>query len=271
LTDELIPLSNLVTVEEFADSGILNRFNRLRAITIEANLAEGYSLSQALDFLDRAAAESLPSAAIIDYKGESRDFRESGASVLFIFGLSIVVVFLVLAAQFESFVHPTTIMLTVPVAVAGGFIGLWVSGQTQNIYTQIGMIMLVGLAAKNGILIVEFINQLRDEGVAFDDAILRGAVRRLRPILMTGLTTVMGSLPLILSTGAGSETRYVIGLVILFGVAMAGLLTLIIVPLAYRLFSRRTTGPQATAKKLEAALKAETSDRDKELTAHSSS
>ena len=254
---ELIPLSNLVTINEFADSGSLNRFNRVRAITIESNLAAGYSLSEALDYLDGIAREVLPGEAIIDYKGESRDFRESGVSVLFIFGLSVIVVFLVLAAQFESFVHPVTIMITVPVAVAGGFLGLWIAGQTLNIYTQIGMIMLIGLSAKNGILIVEFINQLRDGGAEFEDAILRGSVRRLRPIVMTGLTTVMGSVPLIMSGGAGSETRYVIGVVILWGVALSALLTLAIVPLAYRMFARHTGSPGDTAKKLETALEAE--------------
>ena len=145
-------------------------------------------------------------------------------------------------------------MLTVPVAVAGGFLGLWITGLAQNIYTQIGTIMLIGLAAKNGILIVEFINQLRDEGRPFEEAVLDGSVRRLRPIVMTGLTTVMGSLPLVITSGAGAETRSVLGITIFFGVLTSAIFTLIIVPMGYRLISRRTGSPDATRKRLETAL-----------------
>ncbi len=256
-TNELIPLANLVTLEEIADSGTLNRYNRMRSITIEANLNEGYPLSEALDFLENVAAEKLPEDAMISYKGESLDFKESGGSTLFVFALALVVVYLVLAAQFESFVHPITILLSAPVAVGGGLLGLLVFGLAQNIYTQIGSIMLIGLAAKNGILIVEFINQLRDDGTEFEEAILRASVRRLRPIVMTGLTTVMGSLPLIISSGAGSETRFVIGVVIMFGVALSALLALILAPLAYRLIARNTSSPETRTKQLEAALEKE--------------
>lgn len=254
---ELIPLANLVSIEEFADSGSLNRYNRLRSITIEANLADGYRLSEALEFLDTAAATVLDGKAIVGYKGESLDFKESGGSAVFVFLLALLVVYLVMAAQFESFVHPFTIMLSVPTAVAGGFLGLWVMGIAQNIYTQIGMIMLVGLATKNGILIVEFINQLRAEGIEFKAAVVQASTRRLRPIVMTGLTTLMGSLPLVFSSGAGAETRLVIGVVILFGVALSAVLTLVVVPLAYQMIARRTGAPDATSKKLEAALAAE--------------
>lgn len=256
-TGELIPLANLVSLEEVADSGTLNRYNRMRSITIEANLAEGYPLSEALTFLENAAAEKLPEDAMISYKGESRDFKESGGSTLFVFVLALVVVYLVLAAQFESFIHPITILLSAPVAVGGGLLGLMVFGLAQNIYTQIGSIMLIGLAAKNGILIVEFINQLRDDGAEFEDAILRASVRRLRPIVMTGLTTVMGSLPLIISSGAGSETRFVIGVVILFGVALSALMALLLAPLAYRLIAKNTSSPETRTKQLEAALEKE--------------
>jgi len=254
-TDQLVPLANLVTIEEIADSGVLNRYNRIRAITIESNLADGYSLSEALDYLDEAAARVLPDEAIISYKGESLDFKESGRSAIFIFLLALLVVFMVLSAQFESFVHPMTIMLSVPVAVGGGLLGLFLTGMAQNIYTQIGTIMLIGLAAKNGILIVEFINQLRDDGEDFNDAVLNGSVRRLRPIVMTGLTTVMGSVPLVLTSGAGSETRTVIGVVILFGVAFSALLTLVVVPLGYQLIARRTGSPLVHQRRLEDALK----------------
>lgn len=253
-TGELIPLANLVTLTEFADSGTLNRYNRLRSITIEANLAPGYSLSEALDYMDDLAREVLPETAVIDYKGESLKLRETGDSTVFVFALALLVVFLVLAAQFESFVQPFTIMLTVPVAVLGALVGLYVTGNSQSIYSQIGIIMLIGLSAKNGILIVEFVNQLRDAGKEFQQAIIEASQLRLRPILMTGLTTVMGSLPLVLSSGAGAETRFVVGVVIMFGVGFAVLLTLLVVPMTYQLLARNTSGPRHTARLLEREL-----------------
>jgi multidrug efflux pump len=164
------------------------------------------------------------------------------------------VVFLAMAAQFESYVHPFVIMLTVPLAVAGALFGLFISGQSLNIYSQIGMIMLVGLATKNGILIVEFTNQLRDAGAPFEEAILEAAHKRLRPILMTGITTAVGSIPLILASGAGSEARVVIGVVVLSGVVVATAFTLYIIPCAYRLLARGTSSPQAVARELERQL-----------------
>ncbi|MGE5154194.1 MAG: efflux RND transporter permease subunit [Bdellovibrio bacteriovorus] len=248
---ELIPLSNLVRVSEIADSKSLNRYNRLRAITIEANLADGLSLGQALDYLEGLARDHLPEQALVDYKGQSRDFRQAGGGILFVFALGVVVVYLVLAAQFESWIHPLVIMLTVPLAMVGALFGLWLTGETLNIYSQIGLIMLVGLAAKNGILIVEFANQLRDQGVAFRDALLEASDVRLRPIVMTGITTAAGSLPLLLSSGAGAETRAVIGTVILFGVLAATLFTLFVVPVAYDLLARRTGSPGDVARQLE--------------------
>ena len=162
---ELVPLSSLVTVSEGADAATLNRFNRLRSITISANLAPGYTLGEALTFLRGIAEETLPTEARIDYKGQSRELQESSSSVLVTFSLALLVVFLVLAAQFESFIHPLVIMLTVPLAVVGALLGLELSGGSLNIYSQIGIVMMVGLAAKNGILIVEFANQLRDAGL----------------------------------------------------------------------------------------------------------
>ena len=256
-TGRLIPLANLVSLSEFADSGALNRHNRLRAITFDAGLAPGYSLSEAVAFMEGLVREHLPQEAVVGYKGDALKLRESSGSVLFVFGLAILVVFLVLAAQFESFVHPFTIMLTVPVAIGGGLLGLLLTGQNQSLFSQVGLIMLVGLAAKNGILIVEFINQLRDEGMDYDEAIIEASVLRLRPVLMTTLTTVMGSLPLVFGTGAGAETRLVVGVVILYGVALSAVFTLIVVPLAYRAVSRRTGSPGDTSRRVDAALEAQ--------------
>jgi len=250
-TQKLIPLTNFVKLEERAGSRSLARYNRVRAITIEANLADGLSLGAALDHLEKLARENLPESVVIDYKGQSLDYKNAGASIWFIFALGAVIVFLVLAAQFESFVHPMVIMFTVPLAVGGGLLGLWLTGGTLNIYSQIGLIMLVGLAAKNGILIVEFANQLRDQGRSFDEALYEAAQVRLRPILMTGITTAAGAVPLILSFGAGAETRLVIGVVVIFGVIAATFLTLFVVPAAYSLLARGTSSPEAVSRQLE--------------------
>ena len=247
---ELIPLSNLVTLEEVADSATLNRYNRMRAVTISANLASGYTLGQALDFLEGVVRQDLPVTARVDYKGESLELKESGRSVAFIFALALLVAFLVLAAQFESFVHPFVIMLTVPLAIAGALLGMWVTDQTLNIYSQIGIVMLIGLAAKNGILIVEFANQLRDTGIEFREALLEAASIRLRPILMTALTTIMGAVPLILAFGAGAESRVAIGVVVIFGVAFATVFTLFVIPAAYLVLARHTGSPSEIAHEL---------------------
>ncbi|WP_297895898.1 efflux RND transporter permease subunit [Shewanella sp.] len=251
---ELIPLSNLVTVEEFADASSLNRYNRMRAITIEASLADGYSLGEALDYMNQLARAYLPAEAVISYKGQSLDYQESGSSMYFVFLLALGVVFLVLAAQFESYIHPMVIMLTVPLATVGALLGLWFTGQSLNIYSQIGIIMLVGLAAKNGILIVEFANQLRDKGVDFDRAIIQASCQRLRPILMTGITTAAGAVPLVLAAGAGAETRFVIGVVVLSGILLATLFTIFVIPSAYGLFARNSGSPEAIAQQLEKEL-----------------
>jgi multidrug efflux pump len=249
----LIPLSNLVEINETAEASTLNRFNRLRAVTLSANLAEGYTLGQALEFLRESVREKLPARAQIDYKGESREFIDAQGAIYFVFGFSLVMVFLVLAAQFESWIHPLTILLTVPLAIAGGLWGLMFIGGTLNIFSQIGIVMLVGLAAKNGILIVEFANQLRDEeGMSVRESILRASQLRLRPIAMTAISTVFGAIPLVLATGAGSENRMTIGIVIFFGVSLASLLTLFAVPWAYNFLGRFTTGPNARAQRIEA-------------------
>ncbi|MFY9943984.1 MAG: efflux RND transporter permease subunit [Desulfobacterales bacterium] len=250
-SDALIPLSNFVEVTELADSGTLNRYNRVRAITLEANLTDGLALGEALAYMENLAREHLPERVIIDYKGQSQDYKFSSRSILFVFLLGILVVFLVLAAQFESYINPFVIMLTVPLAIAGGLLGIYMTGATLNLYSQIGLIMLVGLAAKNGILIVEFANQLRGQRMSFHRAILTAAEVRLRPIVMTGVTTAAGAVPLILSTGAGAETRMVIGTVVLAGALSATFFTLFVVPVAYGLLSRRSRIPGQVARRLE--------------------
>ena len=249
-TRELIPLSNLVKIEQTADSRRLNRYNRVRAITIDATLNPGVSLGVALDKMEALARKVLPEEAAIDYKGQSLDYKRAGSSILFVFAFGILVVFLVLAAQFESWIHPFVIMLCVPATVGGGLLGIWLTGNTLNIYTQIGLIMLVGLAAKNGILIVEFANQLRDGGKEFNAALKEAALTRFRPIVMTSLTAIAGAVPLIFSHGAGAETRSAIGVVLLFGVTAAMLVTLVLVPAAYSLLARRTGSPRDVERKL---------------------
>ncbi|SNS18553.1 multidrug efflux pump [Sphingomonas laterariae] len=253
MSGQLVPLANLVTVRESADARELGRFNKMRAITLSGGLAPGYSLGKALTFLEEQAAAS-PEVTAVGYRGESHAYKESGGSILIVFLLTIVIVYLVLAAQFESFVHPGVIITTVPLAVAGGVIGLAVMGQTLNLYSQVGIVMLVGLAAKNGILIVEFANQLRDEGVAFIAAIQQAAVRRLRPILMTSIATVAGAVPLMIASGAGAAARRAIGVVVVWGVSIATIFTLFMIPVLYVLMARRTGSPLAVTRKLEAAL-----------------
>lgn len=251
---DLVPLGSLVTVREQADAGSLNRYNRARALTITAGLAPGYALGDALVYLEDLVRTELPTNANFDYKGESLEYQSSSNAVIFTFLLALLVVYLVMAAQFESFVHPAIILLTVPLALAGGLGGLWLFGQTLNIYSQVGMIMLVGLATKNGILIVEFINQMRDAGCEFMEAVQRGAARRLRPIIMTAFTTVVGAVPLVVSSGPGHEVRTVIGIVVMCGVTVATLITLFLIPMAYALLARGTGSPRATSQQLDEEL-----------------
>lgn len=254
---QLIPLDNLLDVTEQATSTTLNRYNRMRAVTISANLADGYTVGQALTFLENIVATELPAEVSIDYKGESQLYQESGSSFVFIFALALAVTFLVLAAQFESWVHPFVIMLTVPLALVGAYIGLYLTGFSINIYSQIGLVMLIGLAAKNGILIVEFANQLRDTGTEFEEAIKKASMLRLRPIVMTAFTTLFSALPLVLATGPGAESRAVIGMVIFAGVLFSVFMTLFIVPTAYAYLARNTGSPLKRTKQLE-KLSAET-------------
>ena len=253
----LVPLSNLITLREIAEPGTYNRFNRLRAITISARLASDYPLGEAVAWAQQTASESLPDYAQISWKGESRELQQSGSAVLITFALALLIVYLALAAQFESFLHPLVIMLTVPLGVLGALIGLWVTGGTVNLFSQIGIVMLVGLAAKNGILIVEFANQLRDAGKSVHDAIVEAAAVRLRPILMTSIATIMGAMPLVIFGGPGSASRATIGVVIMFGVAFSTLLSLFVVPAFYSVLAKYTHSPEELAHKLE-TLEAET-------------
>ena len=248
---QLIPLSNLVTLQEIAEPGSLNRFNRLRAITISAGLAPGYSMGEALEWTRQMVAEELPDHAQIDWRGESREYQEAGGAIVLTFTLALLIVYLVLAAQFESFLHPLVIMLTVPLAVLGALLGLWLTGGTLNLFSQIGIVMLIGLAAKNGILIVEFANQLRDDGASVAAAIAGSARVRLRPILMTSVATVVGALPLVLAGGPGSASRATIGIVVIFGVTFSTLLSLYVVPAFYALLAPYTRSPEAVAHELE--------------------
>ena len=253
-TGVLIPLSTLVTIEERAGSSMLNRYNRIRAITLNANLADGFALGSALDYLEGLVAAHLPEHVVMDYKGQSLDFKRAGGSIWFIFALGLGVVFLVLAAQFESWLNPLIIMLTVPMAMFGGLLGIYLTGGSLNIYSQIGLIMLVGLATKNGILIVEFANQLRDEGKQVDQVISESCRIRLRPILMTGVTTAASALPLLFSTGPGVETREQLGSVILFGVITATGMTLFLIPVVYRWIAPFTSSPLKRTRRLESEI-----------------
>ncbi|UCG72659.1 MAG: efflux RND transporter permease subunit [Chromatiales bacterium] len=248
---ELIPLANLVRLKELAGPLELKRFDRLRSISMTGSLAPGYSLGQALNYMDRIIREEVPEGVRINYDGESREFRQSGSSIYFTFGLALLLSFLVLSAQFESFRHPLIIMLTVPMALFGGLLGLHAFDSSINVYSQIGAIMLIGLAAKNGILIVEFANQLRDRGVVFTEAILEAATVRLRPVIMTSLCTAGGAIPLMLAAGAGAESRRTIGAVVFFGVTVSVFLTLFLIPSVYALLARRTESPEHVSRMVE--------------------
>ncbi len=249
-TGGLVPLSNVVTLSERARAQTLSRQDRVRAITITASLAPGYSLGEALDFLDRTAREVLPQEARISYLGQSLEFRESSGALYVTFALALLVVFLVLAAQFESFIHPFVILLSTPLAVTGGLLALWMTGQTLNVFSQIGMVLLIGLMAKNGILVVEFANQLRDRGMSVRDAVLEASVVRLRPILMTSIATVLGAVPLAMATGAGAESRQALGVVIVGGITLSTIVTLYAVPALYLLLAPYTKPIGAIAAKL---------------------
>jgi multidrug efflux pump len=241
----LVQLSNLVAVRETVAAKELNHFDRQRAVILSANVAPGYSLGEALEFLDDAADKVLPKSARTSLDGQSREFRESGTTLAFTFALALVFIYLVLAAQFESFVSPFIIMLTVPLAALGALLALKATGNSINVYSQIGLVMLIGLITKNGILIVEFANQLRARGIGKLEAVIESATLRLRPILMTSHATVLGALPLALAAGAGSEARQAIGWVVVGGLSVGTLFTLFVIPTAYLVLARDQPPVQA--------------------------
>jgi multidrug efflux pump len=246
----LVPLSNIVTLSERARAQTLSRADRVRAITITASLAPGYSLGDALAYMDGVAREVLPAEARISYRGQSLEFRESSGALYLTFAMALLVVFLVLAAQFESFIHPFVILLSTPLAITGGLMALFFTGQSLNVFSQIGMILLIGLMAKNGILVVEFANQLRDRGMTVRDAVLEASVVRLRPILMTSIATVLGAVPLAVASGAGAESRSALGWVIVGGITLSTFVTLYAVPALYLLLAPYTKPIGAIAAKL---------------------
>lgn len=241
---QLIPLSNLVQLVETAGPVDLRRFDRLRSITISASLAPGNSLGDAIADLENIVRTHLPPSVRLNYDGESRDFKQTGSSIYTTFVLALVIAYLVLSAQFESFRHPLIIMTTVPLAITGALFGLVIFGSSLNVFSQIGAVMLIGLAAKNGILIVEFANQLRDRGTEFREAVIQSAKTRLRPVLMTSMCTAFGAVPLILASGAGALSRQSIGAVVFFGVTFSVVLTLIVVPTVYALMAKNTHSPE---------------------------
>ncbi|MFM7294104.1 MAG: efflux RND transporter permease subunit, partial [Burkholderiales bacterium] len=255
---DMVPLSNVTTLREGVSPRNLNHFNRLRSATVNAEIAPGYSLKEALDVMDAAAAKVLPQVQT-DVLGQSREFKEGAATLFTSFALALCFIYLVLAAQFESFVDPFVILLTVPLSITGALMALWLTNNSLNVFSKIGLITLVGLITKHGILIVEFANQLQEQGKSVREAVIEAAVLRLRPILMTTGATVLGALPLAIASGAGAESRQQIGWVIVGGMTLGTLLTLFVVPTFYTVFARghqRAAHPVATAPTKPAALNA---------------
>jgi multidrug efflux pump len=251
--DAMVPLASLVKVRETVSPRELNHFNQRRAVAITANLAPGYSLGEALSYLDATASKVLPVGYATELNGVSREFRASSGALGVVFVLALLFIFLVLAAQFESFVDPFVILLSVPLSMVGALAALHWSGGTLNVYSQIGLITLVGLISKHGILIVEFSNQLRQQGRQTLDAVVEASSLRLRPILMTTGAMVLGALPLALATGAGAESRRQIGWVIVGGMTVGTVLTVCVVPTMYLLLARKRVPGEITAPAVAAA------------------
>ncbi|SHI33405.1 efflux RND transporter permease subunit [Pollutimonas bauzanensis] len=235
----MVQMSNFVSVFESVSPQSLNHFNRLRAVKVQASIAPGYALGEVLEHMNQVARDTLPHTVQTDLDGQSREFRDSSGSIYLVFLMALAFIYLVLAAQFESWRNPLIIMFSVPLSMTGALLALWLSGGTLSIYSQIGLITLVGLITKHGILIVEFATQLRAEGVELFEAVTEASVLRLRPILMTTGAMVLGVLPLAYATGAGAESRQQIGWVLVGGLSLGTLLTLFVVPVAYTLIARK--------------------------------
>jgi multidrug efflux pump len=245
---DMVQLSNVVKARVSVAPRDLRRFNQLRAITIEANLAPGYTMGEAIADVAAAAAEVLPEGTATDLTGQAREFRDASSNLAFVFVLALAFIYLVLAAQFESFRDPLMIMVTVPLSMTGALTALWLTGGTLNVYSQIGLVTLIGLITKHGILIVEFTNSLQGQGRERRSAIIEAAALRLRPILMTTAAMILGAVPLALATGAGAESRQQIGWVIVGGMGLGTILTLYVVPCIYAVMGYRpksTVMPEA--------------------------
>ena len=252
--NKLISISNLVQFSEEGQSPFLSRYNRQKAVTISARLVGDYSLDEALNFLVNIVEKNTPQAKIA-YKGESEEYKKTNYQLYLIFALALITAYLAMCAQFESWRHPLTIMLTVPLAVLGGILGLLVVGSSLNVYSQIALVILIGLSAKNGILIVEFANQLRKEGKGINQAIIEASTIRLRPILMTSLSTIFGVLPLILGSGPGAASRLTVGITILGGMLFATFFTLFVIPTMYSIIGKNTQRIDAVEIELNKQLK----------------
>ena len=252
--NKLVSISNLVNYNEKGESPFLSRYNRQRAVTISARLVGDYSLDEALSFLRKTVKEKTPKAKIA-YKGESEEYKKTNTELYIIFSLALLTAYLAMCAQFESWRHPLTIMLTVPMAILGGLLGLLVVGSSLNVYSQIALIILIGLSAKNGILIVEFANQLRKEGKNIEIAIIEAASIRLRPILMTSLSTIIGVLPLIISFGPGAASRLTVGITIFGGMIFSTFFTLYVIPTIYTIIGKNTRRMDAVEIELNKQLK----------------
>ena len=235
---EMIQLDNIITVVERSSPPQLYHYNRFQSATIQAGLAPNKTIGDGIEEMNKISKHILDDSFKTSLTGASRDFAESSSNILFAFLLALVLIYLLLAAQFESFVEPFIIMLTVPMALSGALFSLWYFNETLNIFSQIGMIMLIGLVTKNGILIIEFTNQLRDKGLTTTKALVAASTARLRPILMTSLATMLGALPITMALGAGSESRMGMGIVIIGGLLLSMVLTLYVIPAMYSFYIR---------------------------------
>jgi multidrug efflux pump len=265
---DLMPLSALVKIDERAGPTELRRTDRMRAIELAGSLAPGYTLGEAVAYMEQVIHEEAPNAQII-YNGETYQLKKSGDALWITFAFALLIVYLVLAAQFESFIHPIVILVTVPLALTGALLGIFLFNSTINIFSQIGCIMLIGIACKNGILIVEFANQLRDRGVEFVDAIIQSSATRLRPVLMTSLCTAFGAVPLMLAHGAGAESRESIGATVFFGTVVSLGMTLYVVPALYLLIARNTRSPEYMTRLIDSLLGGRSAARGNPATAES--